>query len=215
MKEMDHRVVEWGGAQSARVKVKQGVGELRLSAGATALMEADFVYARDEWKPTVDYWVNEGRGRLEVKQPTPSSWGFPGMLSTGIRYEWDLRFSTAAPLELDLELGAGKGDIRLGGLQLSDATVQIGAGDLSVDLLGNWQRDLQMKVESGVGRTTLILPSQVGVRVEVSRGLCAVNASGLLVDGNRYQNEAFGKAPVTLYLRVQKGLGEINLRLVR
>lgn len=215
MKEMDHRVVEWGGARSARVKVKQGVGELRLAAGATALMEADFIYAREEWKPTVDYWVNEERGRLEVTQPTPSSWGFPGMLSTGIRYEWDLRFSAAAPLELDLELGAGKVDVHLGGLQLSDATVQIGAGDLSVDLLGNWQRDLQMKVESGVGRTTLILPPQVGVRVEVSRGLCAVNASGLLVDGNSYQNEAFGKVPVSLYLRIQKGLGEINLRLAR
>jgi hypothetical protein len=211
----DHRVIDWGGATSALVKVRQGVGELRLAPGATALLEADFVYAREEWKPSLEYWVSEGRGRLELKQPRSSGWEFPGIFSTGIRYEWDLRLSGAQPIELDLELGAGKGNLKLGGLQLVDAEVELGVGELTLDLTGDWQRNMQLKVDAGVGRTTLILPPQVGVRVEVSKGLCAVNASGLYVDGHRYQNEAFGRAPITLYVRLHKGVGEINLNVVK
>jgi hypothetical protein len=42
----------------------------------------------------------------------------------------------------------------------------MGAGEVTVDLTGDWQNDLDVNIEGGVGEITLRLPRGVGVRVE-------------------------------------------------
>src|SRR5215212_5988323 len=55
-------------AQSARVQLKMGAGELNVTGGADRLMEADFSYNVSGWKPEVSYDVSGGEGKLVVNQ---------------------------------------------------------------------------------------------------------------------------------------------------
>jgi predicted membrane protein len=87
----------------------------------------------------------------------------------------------------------------------------MGAGDITIDLTGDWQDDLDAIIQGGLGQMTLKLPSDVGVRLNVQTGIGSVDASGLSKDGNIYTNDAYGNSDVSLRIEIDGGVGKINL----
>jgi hypothetical protein len=203
----ESKTVALGAAQSVRVSLNMKAGELKVGGGATQLMDADFTYNVPEWKPEVKYAVSGGVGNLEVAQPRSGS-------STGnTRNEWDVHLSNKAPMEMTVNMGAGRATLTLAGLALSRLEVNMGAGETTVDLTGNWKKDLSAQIHGGVGRATVRLPRDVGVHVIAQGGIGAINASGFQKRGDAYVNDVYGKSPVTLQIEVEGGVGEINLEL--
>ena len=88
------------------------------------------------------------------------------------------------------------------------------AGATTVDLTGDWERDLSALVRGGAGGVRVLLPSQVGVRVNAGTRLGRVNTDGLQEQGEAFVNDAYGDSEVTLEVRVQGGVGQINLKVV-
>lgn len=197
--------VDRQGADSVRVQIEMGAGQLKLSGGASKLLEANFRYSEGEGKPKVRYNVSGTRGELMVTQESAD-------FHVGTTHnEWDLRLANDVPMELKIEMGAGQGDLRLAGLALTKLNLEMGAGQATVDLTGEWKKDLDVKIEGGVGTATIRLPKNVGVRVHASGGIGSINARGLRRDAGEYVNEAYGHSPVTLRLDVEGGVGTINL----
>jgi len=199
--------VERGTAESVRVDLKMGAGGLKVSGGASKLLEADFHYDRPDLKPRISYSVAGSQGRLTVEQES----------STGIHFgrtenDWNLRLNNDAPMEMNVKLGAGQSDLRLSGLSLTRLDVDMGAGQIDLDLTGDWKQDLDVDIEGGVGSASVRVPREVGVRVEASGGIGSINISGLQREGGYYVNEEYGKSPVTLKVRIKGGIGEINVR---
>jgi hypothetical protein len=129
------------------------------------------------------------------------------------RNEWDLRLNNEVPMNLSLEMGAGTSDLQMAGLSLTGLDIKLGAGKCTLDLSGDWARDLSIAIDAGAASVTVRLPRDVGVRVEVSAGPTAINASGLKQDGNVYTNEAYGTSEVTLHINIVAGIGQINLEV--
>jgi hypothetical protein len=223
------RSVELGGAHSVGARVTMGAGTLNITGGSDQLLDAEFRYNVAEWKPQVSYAVAGDRGTLSVEQPKTGRIS----LARGVQNEWDLRLGEGVPLDLTIELGAGRGTLELGSVSLGtldinagagevelDLTgapsvtklqVRVGAGSVKMDLTGEWKADLYASIEGGVGSTALRLPEDVGVRVTAKRGFGSINAAGFTRDGDAYVNEAYGNSKVTLSINIQTGLGEINL----
>jgi hypothetical protein len=201
------QTVKLGNAKSARVEVDMPAGELSVSSGAKELLEADFSYRGPSSKPEVEYNVSENQGRLTIRQHG-SAHG-----RGGGHNRWDLQLSNKVPLELRVDQGAGRAKLTLGGLSLSRLDVDLGAGETVVDLSGDWKNDLTAEINGGVGRATVRLPSEVGVRATAHGGIGAVNVRGLKKEGDAYINEAYGKSPITVKVEVKGGVGEINLEL--
>lgn len=199
--------VELGDAESVRVKIEMGAGEIEVAGGADELLEADFTYNVAELKPEVVY----SGDTLTIQQPDVEGIASLGDLD-GYRYEWDLRLNDAVPMDLSIGLGTGKMDLGLSGLSLTALEVDIGAGEGKLDLTGEWASDLDVSIMAGVSRFTVVLPSEVGARVEID-GISRVNASSLTQDGNTYVNDAYGVSDVTLDINIEAGIGEINLEL--
>ncbi len=197
--------VERQGAGSVRVRIEMPAGELRLAGGANKLLEADFDYSEAEGKPKVTYDVTGSLGQLSVTQ-----------MGAGVHFgqthnNWNLRLGSDVPMELRIEMGAGQGELRLGGLSLTKLHIEMGAGQLTADLSGDWKRDLDAKIEGGVGTATIRLPKNVGVHVQAAGGIGSINARGLAREGDAYVNDAYGKSAVTLRLNIDGGVGTINL----
>jgi hypothetical protein len=199
--------VKLGDAKSVRVEIKMGAGELKVGGGARDLLNGEFTYNAAAWKPLVEYAVHGSEGLLTVQQPR-----HVGSLGDA-RYAWDLRLNEKVPLSLSVEQGAGRAELTLGRLSLNTLDLHIGAGETIVDLTGDWKNDLRAEIRGGVGRATLRLPRDVGVRVTVAGGIGAINAPDLRKEGGAYVNDAYGKSPVTLRVDVKGGVGEINLEL--
>jgi hypothetical protein len=62
-----------------------------------------------------------------------------------------------------------------------------------------------------VGQANIRLPKNVGVIARASGGIGSISVHGLKHDGDSYTNEAYGKSPATLHLKVEGGIGEIVL----
>ena len=202
----ESRSVELGGAESARVEVDLGAGELWVEGGSARLLDADFHYSLRAWKPEVKYDVSVGRGYLTVRQPRVH-----GFHTGNQENRWDLRLNDKVPIDMRVNLGAGKGTFKLSGTALRRLEVEIGAGELQVDLTGAWDHDLDAQIRGGVGEATVRLPRDVGVRVTATGGLGGINAQGLRKEDGYYVNDAYGKSDVHLRVTVTGGIGQINL----
>ena len=204
--------VELDDAESVRTELRIGFGRLNLSGGAQQLMEANFSYNVDEWEPEVDY--DGGRqGTLTVQQGGSDGDGFSFLDLDDARNEWDIRLNNGVPTDLSIGMGAGENDLRLGTLALTALDLQMGAGVATVDLTGDWDQDLDARIQGGAGEATLRLPRDVGARVDAEGGIGEINASGLTKDGNTYTNEAYGSSDTTLSIDFEGGVGQVNLEV--
>ena len=203
---MESKSVELGAAETVRVELKIGVGELRVSAGAKKLLEADFLYNVPQWKPEVRYEVQGSHGLLSIKQP---EFGSNALGNT--RNEWNLSLNDAVPMELRIECGVGKSNFELGGLKLTGLDVQTGVGETALDLIGDWKKDLHASVKGGIGQLTLRVPEKIGVHVQAEKAIGSIRSTGLRMENGAYVNDAFGKSQVTLHFHIQAGIGEIRL----
>jgi hypothetical protein len=200
------QAIELQGAKRVSAEINIPAGSVTVSGGSGRLLDANFDYDRTEGKPTVDYNVSGDHGALRVTQDDESHthWG-------GRQDNWDLRLGDSVPIDLKLEMGAGQTNLQLNRVNLSRLEVHMGAGELHLDLTGPRTSDLDAMIEGGVGSATIRLPKDVGVRVNASGGIGAVNAHGLQRDGDAYVNAVYGKTPATIDLTVEGGVGEINL----
>lgn len=198
----DVEIVERQGADSVRVRIQMPAGDLKLSGGASKLLEADFKYAESQGKPKVSYQA----GQLEITQvgrkfnfgPTENS--------------WDLRLGNDIPMELNIDMGAGQSQVKVGELSLTRLEMNLGAGQITADLTGNWKKDLEADIKGGVGNAIILLPEDVGVRVHATGGIGSINAGSLKREGDEYVNDLYGKSPVNLRLDISGGVGNIELQ---
>jgi hypothetical protein len=203
------RTVALDGAARADVGLRMGAGELRVrGADQEPLLEASFEYNRDRNRPEVDYRLSGDKGILQVRHARRRGINFGTT-----RNRWDLNLSKAVPIDLDIDLGAGKSDIDLRGLKLQHVEIDMGVGEMILDLQGPHEKSFNVKIDGGVGSGKLTLPSEVGVRVKVDGGIGSVNAHGLTKQGGAYTNEAYGRSPVTIEIDIDAGIGSIDLRV--
>lgn len=202
----ESQAVEGGDATSVRAEITLGAGDLRLAGGAEKLMEADFTYNVAQLKPEVAY----AAGKLTVRQPEIP--GVPNLRNIDdFRNEWDLRLSDGTPIDMQINIGAGTSNLDLADLALTHLAVELGAGTSTLDLNGDWAHDVDVTVDSGAANLSVRLPKDVGVRVEVNAGPTLVDALGLTKNGNVYTNAAYGVSDVTLNVKMDAGIGVINL----
>jgi hypothetical protein len=226
----ESQMVSGGKAETVAATIEMNAGELHLAAAeGEALMEAQFSYNIDSWTPQVDYAVDDGLGNLSIQQPAFQFDGFP---TDEMRNSWDIRLNDNIPLNLDLKIGAGTSQLDLQALDLETLRVRAGAGETTINLAGSslpnlivdggvgamtinlggtWENDLQATIRNGIGDLRIMLPQDVGVRVNVSQGITDVVIDGLVKEGQVYVNEAYGQSPVTLNIDLEGGIGQITL----
>ena len=205
----ESQTVALGGAQSVRVEMIMGGGALLVRGGADDLLEADFTYRHQSWKPQVEYSIAGREGSLTIRQ-SPTLAIVP---SGSLPARWDVRLNNDVPISLSITLGGGGGDLELGDLNLSRLDIKFGGGGANISLDGDWEKDLEASISGGVGGVKLTLPRDVGVRVEAESGLGGVDARDFHKEGDVYTNDAYGSSDVTLNLRIEVGVGGVELNL--
>lgn len=207
LKHEDH-VVDLQGAKKVHASIQLGAGELDLRGDTSHLLEGSFDFRGDRSVPEVRYRVSDGTGELDIdEQRTGPSFVMQGNQNA----TWDLRLGNQAPLELEINLGAGEGKLHLRDLPVTRLDLNVGAGRVEADLTGNRTSDLEADISGGVGEAVIKLPKSIGVVTDVSGGLGSVDTRGLKKDGDQYVNDAYGHTPVTIRLHISGGIGSITL----
>ena len=202
------------GATGAEVTLEMGLGAMHVEGGASAgdLAEGEFEWSTSELRPSFTEDLNDNVAELHVQHGERGiSWP---SFSEDAKSSWDIKLTDDVPLDLDIDLGVGEASIVLTGLDISDLEVDMGVGDCEVDLVGDWESSFDADITAGVGSLTVIVPSDVGVRVSGRNdGIGSYSADGFIADGDSWVNAAWGESDVSIDIDLTRGVGDVRLVL--
>ena len=203
--------IEKDKAHELELELGIGAGELNVEAGANEWVEGTIEVNHKKLKTDVSYKLRGDKGIGVIKQDD----GFFNNINfDDFKNKWDLKLNNEIPTTLIVNSGAALSHLDLKGLNLSTLEVNAGVGDMTIDLGGKWEKSFDASLEMGVGKSTIILPKEVGVKIISSKGIGNTNLIGFISEGDGvYVNEAFKDADVIINLTTELGIGEVNFQM--
>jgi hypothetical protein len=185
-----------------RVSVEYGAGRFSVRAMDTGLLyRMSLDYDEDRYEPVADYSDH----RLNVGIESIRG-GIRGRDSEGGRL--DLELARGVPMNLDLEFGAVRADVDLGGLALTGLDLSTGASESVIDVSEPSTSSMELaRFEVGAAEfTARHLGNLNAERIEVDAG---VGSLTLWLDGEWRRDARVGidLGLGALELRVPEGLG--------
>lgn len=151
---------------------------------------------------------------------TKASLDLGGLNLLGLRLdsgasETVLDFSTpnlARMRALEVDVGAASFEARnLANANASVVHIEGGVGSVDLDFGGQWSQDMAVNADLALGKLTLHVPRDVGVRMEVEKFLASFDQQGLVKRGNAYYSDNWDSAKYHLRLRASTTFGGIEL----
>jgi len=113
---------------------------------------------------------------------------------------------------LDVKLGAAGFVItNLGNANVEFIRVDGGVGSVDLDFGGAIKQDVSVDANVALGKLTLHLPPDVGIRVDVQRVLASFDHPGLSRRGSAYYSDNWDDARVRMRVRAQTVFGAIEI----
>lgn len=204
--------IEKDKVKELQLELNLGAGELNVEKGADEWVEGTINYNVDKLKPEVSYKRKGDKGIAVIEQENK---GILDKIKIGeMKNEWNLSLTDDIPIDLRVNSGASDTNLDLKGLNLKELDVNAGVGDITIDLSGKWVESFDASLALGVGQSTIILPKDVGVKIDSSKGIGTADFVGFISKGNGvYVNEAYEDANVIINLKTDLGVGEAKFKL--
>lgn len=194
------------------VSIEMGVGEVYVDGGApdTEVLDATFTFNIKEWEPTVEYEVRGDTGYLTISQPDADCHS----CLSDVENEWHISLNRNVPTSIEVDTGVAATELNLSGMRVTRLNADHGVGNMLVNATGQRIDDLHILVDGGVGKTKILLPHSVGVRVDCETGIGSVAADNELHEEHGiYVNDAYGETEATIDVTIETGIGSIELDL--
>jgi hypothetical protein len=186
---------QFAGEEVLRVNVQYGAGHLSiLPGGSNLLYRATLRYDANVFSPLNRY--ENGELNIGIRDGKIS-----GRNTRAGRL--DLQLGTAVPLDLDLEFGAGKAEVELGGLRIREAVFQTGASETTI------------RVSKPNSENCSLAKFEVGAAKLLVDGLGNLNCADIDVDGGvgEVVLDFTGNWRTDSNVEVDMGLGSLTLRV--
>jgi len=126
-----------------------------------------------------------------------------------------VKFDTLNPAKMErltYKTGASQVDLEgLGNANTSEIVFEGGAGSYTLDLSGDLQQDLSVKLTAGLSNVRINVPENANIKVVVGGGLSNVSVGGTwTTNGDTYQRSGSGP---TITVNIEMGLGNLELRV--
>ncbi len=124
--------------------------------------------------------------------------------------------NTATLNEMNIECGVGKFVGRnLGNANFKHFRFEGGVGTATLDFSGKIQSEVDVDVQVGMGICTIILPDDVGTRIQYEESLVSrielardIHTSGV----NQYISDNYKTASGRMNIRIDAGLGSVRVK---
>ena len=220
-------------AKEVATEITFANGTLNISAQEmTNLLSGKFICYDDNWKPEISYTETGIYGDLKIRYADVVDNDLEFDDSIG-RCDWNIKLNKNIKNNLSVKIAAGESNINLENSNLKRFELNMLAGDVKVnlknanipyllvnalvgeatiDLSGTWKNDLNANITGGIGELNIILPKNTGVKIQINGLLGNVSFENMSKQDRIYTNSLYGKTAVTVYIQIQGGLGNINLK---
>ena len=207
----EDKTIDASGEKELKVDLNIGVGKLEVKGSCDKILDAKFTYNVERWRPGVDYSKTGDKGNLKISNPKGS---FNCINGNKVKNQWDISLNKDIPLSIDLEAGVvGDCNLNLSDMNLRQLIIEAGVGNVKVDASGDYKNDIDVKVEGGVGNTTIYVPENMGVKVNAEKGVGRINADGFKKQGsNTFINDSYESSRNRMEVDVEAGVGNITIK---
>ncbi len=127
-----------------------------------------------------------------------------------------LLFSRANRMRLrDMDVNVGAADFvarQLGNANADQIRVRGGVGSVDLDFSGDWTRDLTVVTRLMVGKLTLRIPPDVGVKLELQRIAAGFEHSGLVKRDDGWYSPNYESAQYKLNVKAETFFGQVEVQ---
>lgn len=131
----------------------------------------------------------------------------------------EIRFARPNPIACErLEISMGAAALKahgLGNVDCARVRVEGGVGDITLDFAGEWRRDVEADLTMALGSATLIIPENIGVRVNKETFLTDFDRDGFTKRDGAYYSSNWGTATRRLTIDLEGAFGSVTLRWSR
>jgi hypothetical protein len=115
--------------------------------------------------------------------------------------------------ELNVDVGAASFTaLHLGNANADQIRVRGGMGSIDLDFSGAWQRDLTVLTRVAIGTTTLRVPEDVGVRLEIQRVAAGFDHEGMVKRADAWYSRNWDTSTRKLRIRAETVFGQLELQ---
>ena len=115
--------------------------------------------------------------------------------------------------ELNVDVGAASFTaLHLGNANADQIRVRGGMGSIDLDFSGSWQRDLTVLTRVAIGKTTLRVPEDVGVRLEIQRVAAGFDHEGMVKRADAWYSRNWETSTRKLRIRAETVFGALELQ---
>jgi hypothetical protein len=211
-----HKEIKRSVEKEVRIKLESSFGTVVCSKGVSDKVMVFDLKMQDDHKPNVDidYRIKNNIGYLDISRESDGGNSVPlhfqdddeekndGTFESG---KWYMRFTDAVPLSIDAELGAGRGDFDMTGLDIKEFTMSAGASSTTL-LFGkpNKSEIEDFEIKSGVSKF-------------VGEKLCNANFQRMTFEGGvgSYYLNFDGELHREVDVRIKIGLGAVTIVIPR
>ncbi|MCX7745703.1 MAG: hypothetical protein N2645_02270 [Clostridia bacterium] len=114
--------------------------------------------------------------------------------------------------ELDINAGLENGTLNMSKLKLKQFTLDVGLSDLKL-IFGNNFEKTDVKINAGLSDIEMVLPKELGVRINVDGGLNDTNLDhlGWNKESGYYQSPGYSEAKNKMNIKVDMGLSHLEV----
>ena len=191
------------GQKDARLILKQAVGGLEISAGASPanLLQGDLTLVEGEQVN----WEMRNATTFEMKSEGNATWV---LSSFAPQSRWDLQVTGAIPLDLDVSTAAGDQYIDLRGLMIRELDIQLAIGELRLTLPES--SSLNGSVQCALGRMVIEVPQGAAVRFTADTALASLSIPpGYTRNDKLVSSPAAATASEVMEIKLSQPVGSI------
>jgi hypothetical protein len=198
------------GATRATVSLEPAATSLHVSplSGSDRLISGEVrLNAGETLQRNFD--ISNGTATLTLR--SQGSWFTPALGPRGAG--WDLRLNSGVTLDLTVNMGAGDCTLDLSGMTLDGLNVNTAVGLTTVTLpaSGRFSAD----IEEAIGQIVVNIPDGMGARIQMDAGLAGRQVPpGYLQQDNVYTSPNYAVAANRVDLRVALAIGNVRVRHV-
>jgi len=181
--------------------VQLRAGNLEISSGTEGLISAKLDYQKRKPITTCEYSGFDSSATIEIRD-RERGWKGWSWRAWGTK-DWEIKLTHRIPINLRIYTKATDGELDFSDLRVKNLNLETKAGNFDIKL-GDLVDQMNGTIESDASRLHLLIPEEVGLKIENHSRLTSTSFSDLsiLKFDNIYQTSNFEQAPrkVTLSL---------------
>lgn len=197
-------------AASAEITLDTTVGRLEVSANASDKLIEGTLELGGKDRLQRELVTRNGVQTVRLEAVSRGvNFGVSDLMSRN-NLGWRIGLSPKLPLKLRVKTGVGSGNLELTELKITDLTVNVGVGEMTVMLPASGQ--VTARIEGGVGELNVVIPRGMGAQIRASSGLGQVSVNGDFErSGDLYTSSSYSSANDRVQLEVKGGIGRITI----